>query len=249
MKLGVIGTGLIGASIGLRARAGGSQVVGCDVNADATRAARDRGAIDAVAGRAEIFASCDTIVLATPLKETIAQLRSPDARSTNAHLLLDVASVKAPIVAAAVGVRNFVATHPLAGGERSGPSAASPAMFEDRPWAYVPSGDAASDRRAVAFIASMGAHAFAVDAADHDRRAARTSHVLQLLAWLVTEHFDEGDAALCGPVARELQRIARSDRALWDEIFAANAGNVAREARMLARALDETARRLDDTNE
>jgi len=231
VRVAIVGRGLIGGSVELRARSIGWKVRWHDPGDPQSRP------FDEVVSKAQ------TIVIATPLGATLeilGRLAASDAR-----LIVDVASVKVPVVAAGKGVRGFVATHPMAGKERGGVENADAALFEGRPWAYVPSGDEALDTRARDFIAAMGAAAFAVDAAAHDRALARTSHLPQLLGFVLADRIAELDAGLresaSGPVARELLRISKSDRALWDEILAANAGNVAEEARALAAKLNAIA--------
>lgn len=235
MRLAVIGRGLIGGSIELRARA-----IGWEVRWHDPADAQSRTFEDACA-------NAQAIVVAAPLGATLEVLgRLADSP---AQLIVDVASVKAPVVRAARALRGFVATHPMAGKASGGFANADADLFEGRPWAYVPSGDDALDARARDFIAAMGAAAFAVDAEAHDRALARTSHVPQLLGFALAERIAELESGLresaSGPVARELLRIAGSDRALWDEIFAANGSNVAEEARGLARRLDELAASLE----
>lgn len=231
MRLAIVGRGLIGGSVELRARSIGWKVRWHDPGDPQSRP------FDEVVSKAQ------TIVIAAPLGATLeilGRLAVSDAR-----LIVDAASVKAPVVAAGRGVRGFVATHPMAGKERGGVENADAALFVGRPWAYVPSGDAALDTRARDLIAAMGAVAFAVDAAAHDRALARTSHLPQLLGFALADRIAELDEGLresaSGPVARELLRIAKSDRALWDEILTANAGNVAEEARALATKLNAIA--------
>jgi prephenate dehydrogenase len=247
--LGILGTGLIGASIGLRARSNGTRVFGSDDDPEALKAALDRGAIDAAVATAELMIGCDTLVLAVPPRATIAYLIGLRAVSPHANLIVDVASVKTPILAATSGLRNFVATHPLAGGEGRGPNAADAALFEGRPWAYIPTGDASLDTRARAFIDAMGAKAFAIAADAHDRVVARTSHLPQLLGFLIAARIDDIEASLrdglSGPVARELLRIGASDRRLWQDILHENRVHVAREAREVAAELLEAAAALD----
>jgi prephenate dehydrogenase len=235
VRLAIIGRGLIGGSIELRARSLGWRVRWHDPAVPQTRSFE------------ETIAKAQTIVAAAPLGATLRILER--LAGSDARLVMDVASVKVPVVAAGRGVHGFVATHPMAGKERGGAENADAALFEGRPWAYVPSGDGDADTRARDFIAAMGAIAFAVDADAHDRALARTSHVPQLAGYALAEAIGELDAELresaSGPVARELLRIAKSDRALWDEIFAANAGNVAAEARALAARLVELAASLE----
>lgn len=238
--LGILGTGLIGASIGLRSRAEGRRVLGWDPDDDAVRIALARGALDEGVTRARVLAECETVVVAAPPSATRAALESLRGGDASWSLLLDVASVKASIAKAGRGVTNFVPTHPLAGNEGSGPGAAEAALFEGRTWAYVPSGDEALDARARAFIESAGAQPFACDAARHDRIVAVTSHLPQLVDWRLAELIRAVDPEferLCGPAAREILRLAGSPRALWREIVEENEANVGDALAKLVRAL------------
>ncbi len=238
--IGILGTGLIGTSIGLRARANGERVLGHDAVAAHARQARERGGIDDAVSRETLYERCDVVVISTPPGATCEELRRIAAAGHACSLIADVASVKEPVLRAAAGVRAFVATHPFAGRERSGPGGADAALFEGCWWAYVPTGDRALEARVHAFATSMGAKPFACEAALHDRIVAVTSHLPQLLAWELAERMGEIDAGFeqyCGPAGREVLRLARSSRELWDEIVQANANNVRHEARELARRL------------
>jgi prephenate dehydrogenase len=175
------------------------------------------------------------------LDATLAILeRCACAPAERATLVLDVASVKAPLVPFVGRVRNFVPTHPLAGAESSGAAAARPDLFVERPWAYVPT-DGALDARAVAFIRSMGAHPVALEAELHDRVVALTSHVPQLvstaLAAVLAAEADPALARLHGPGLESMLRLARSRWPMWAPIVAANGGSIANGLRSLAGAL------------
>jgi prephenate dehydrogenase len=246
--IGLFGVGLIGGSIGMRARANGARVLGYDCDAAALAQAHACGAIDAAATEDELSQLADVLVLAAhlePTREKLAALhREYRSRAT---LVMDVASVKVPVVAAARGLANFVATHPLAGSERAGAQAARADLFEGCPWAYVPSGDAQLDRRACEFIASLGGVPFALSAEEHDRGVALTSHLPQLLgvayARLVRDR--AVDERLCGPVARELLRISKMSFAMWRDILRSNARNIDPELRELSAALLSAADALE----
>jgi prephenate dehydrogenase len=235
--VGVVGTGLIGASIGLRAGAGDYTVLGYDASEEALAAALDVGAIERSVSRGELLADADIVVLAVPVDATVGEIgalrESPGIR---AGLVIDVASVKAPIVLAAHGLANFVGTHPMAGSERSGAATARADLFEGKSWLYVPPGNSALEERARSFIESMGANPSAVDAGDHDRIVALASHLPQLLAFAFARRvrlFGEAAEPMCGPVARELLRIANSNPSMWGPIFAANRENIEEELRAL----------------
>jgi prephenate dehydrogenase len=246
--LGIFGVGLIGGSIGLRARRNGVEVLGYDSDLPALEEARAAGAIDAIVTRDELSHRADVLVIAAHLNATLGEIERLQGRGDAVcALVLDVASVKAPVVAAARGLKNFVATHPMAGSERSGVGGARADLFEGRPWAYVPAGDAELDGRACDFITSLGGVPLAIDAKEHDRIVAITSHVPQVFAYCYARLLQEkeGNAErLCGPVARELLRIAKMNPEMWRDIFSANAINVASDLRQLAAELNAAADEL-----
>lgn len=239
MTLGIIGTGMIGASVGLRARRNGTRVLGCDKDDAALVEALDRGAIDERVTRDALLERSSCIVIAAPVEATCAELVR--LRGSGAwELLVDVASVKRPIMKAAAGVHAFVATHPLAGNEGSGPGRAGAEIFQGRAWCFVSSGDEALDARACRLIESLGGCPVAVDAESHDAAVAVTSHLPQMVAWLLAERIAAGGELyerLCGPAGREFLRLGGSSPDLWREILRANADNVAPAGRALARDL------------
>jgi prephenate dehydrogenase len=246
-SLGIVGTGLIGASIGLRAKRNGMRVHGYDGSERALRDAMACGAVDESVALDDLYTRCETVVLAMPPAAIQRELRRLAGKQARWTLLLDVASVKGSIVEAAKGVMRFVATHPLAGNQGSGPAAATGDLFEERSWAYVPSGDRDLDERASDFIRRMGAQPFACDAERHDRIVAATSHLPQLLAWLLAKRMREVDdqyERYCGPAAREVLRLSQSPASLWDEIMRANALPLQAEASALTRALASACERL-----
>ncbi len=271
MTLGIIGTGLIGGSIGMRARENGWRVIGYDAHAPAAEEALACGAIDEAVSRETLDERADVIVIAAHIAGTISELeRMRFSQPHHARLIIDVASVKAPIVQAARGVRNFVATHPMAGRERSGPSAAARDVFDGKTWLYVPTGNRDLDRRAAEFIGALGATPVEIDAGEHDRIVAFTSHLPQVLATLfatrATCHPEvhtkchpevdtkchpevskggRGIEAFFGPVARELMRLSRSSPAMWHDILDANRENICRELRALAAGLTGAADGLE----
>lgn len=246
--IGLFGVGMIGASIAMRARANGARVFGYDCDPAALAQALAAGAIDASAGEDELARRADVMVLAAHLEPTLRKLESLRyERTLRATLVMDVASVKVPVVAAARGVANFVATHPLAGGERAGARAARPDLFEKRSWAYVCSGDGQLDGRACEFIASLGGVPVPVSAEEHDRAVALTSHLPQLVGVCYSRLLRDRnvDQRLCGPVARELLRVSKMSFAMWRDTLRSNAQNIDPELRSLNAALLSAADALE----
>ena len=249
--VGILGTGLIGASVGLRARELGWRVLGCDIDDAAEQAALACGALDEIAPREAIYERCTTIVLAMHVRGTLKEIARMQAhRPARASLVLDVASVKAPIASAAAGLDYFIASHPMAGAERSGAPAARATLFSDRPWLYVRSGSRALNERAVQFIGSLGARPIAIDEQVHDKAVALTSHVPQMMATLFAGRLQEREplenpTPYCGPTALELLRLSRSSIAMWRDIFQANGENVGAELRVLASEFERAADALE----
>ena len=243
--IGILGVGAIGSSVGLRARRSGARVLGADIRDDALSEAMAIGAIDEAVGASHLAACVEMLVIALPLEPTLRELeRLAKVPHLLPALIVDVSAVKVVVARAAEGVERFVGTHPMAGTERSGPAAAREDMFEGRTWALVPSGDQPLDDRARTFIESMGATPFEVSAEDHDRAVALTSHAPQIIAWCLADAIrSEGAVAerLCGPVARELLRIAQMDVEKWRDVLSANADNLKPRLRALASRLDAAA--------
>ncbi len=246
-RLGIIGTGLIGASIGLAAQARGWDVLGYDKDAAAASGALIGDAIDRVAERDEIYAQCSVVAIAAHISGTLEEVAALRGRILHhEQLVIDISSVKAPIAAAADGIAAFVPTHPMAGGERHGPGAARGDLFEGRSWCYVPTADEQRVAKARAFITELGARPVPVDAQEHDAIAALTSHLPQLLAYAFAQCVNERSSqnpelldALCGPVARELLRLGRSSPHMWDEIFTANNQALRAELTRFLAAIDD----------
>lgn len=240
----VVGAGLLGTSIGLACRRAGLEVLLTDVNGEHVRTASGLGA-----GRPR--RASDTpqlVVVAVPPdhlgEEIVAALAAGDA------VVTDVGSVKTqPYRAARAGagpeaLTRYVGSHPMAGSERSGPLAASAALFDGRPWAVTPHDASAPEavRLVDALVGVCGAVAVRLSPAEHDLAVARISHLPHLLAVLVAGRLAEAPAehlALSGQGVRDVTRVAGSDPALWQQIVAANAEAV-------AGLLAEVRRELDD---
>ena len=249
--VGIAGVGLIGASIGFRARQLGSSAVGWDSASEHLACALRGGAIDVQAESLRALADAsDILVLAAPPDATLLHLAELGGRAYRAGLVIDVGSVKTPVARAAAGVQHFVGTHPIAGSERSGPGAARGDLFLGRAWTFD-AGVAVSDAaRASDFIAAMGATPWPVSNDEHDRIVAATSHLPQLLSVALGarlgESLDDRNASiLCGTGVRSMLRLGASSWPLWRPILAQNAAPVAQEVRRLVDVLTSVAADLD----
>ena len=245
----VVGTGLIGASIGLALRARGVDVVISDPSPTAQALASDLGA-----GRiANADDAPDLVVVAAP-PDVVADVVRTELERYPRAIVTDVASVKAgPLESLrhdGSDLSRYVGGHPLAGRERSGAVAARADLFVGRPWVLTPS--AQTTPAALALVrevaVAFGATVTVMDAVEHDEAVAVMSHVPQIAASLVAARLrdvPERAVALAGQGIRDVTRIAASDPALWTQILAGNAAAVARTLRGVHADLTELLRALD----
>ena len=226
----VVGTGLLGASIGLGLSASGAQVLLADVSPTSLALARDLGA-----GTPDAGEPVDLVVVATPPDVTAAVLLDEIKAHPDA-VVTDVASVKAGVLetlrSAGADLRSYVGGHPMAGRERSGAVAARGDLFLGRPWVLSPveDGDPAALATVRRLALALGAVPVVMPAGEHDEAVALVSHVPQVASSLVAarlRHAPDAAVALAGQGLRDVTRIAGSDPALWAQILAANAGPVA----------------------
>ncbi len=224
----VVGTGLLGTSIALACRGAGLEVLLSDTSAENVRTASGLGA-----GRPRTEADRpQLVVVAVPPDHLGAEIARALAASD--AVVTDVGSIKTePLgtVADAPGLGRYVGGHPMAGSERSGPLAASAALFDGRPWAVTPhpGSDPAAVRLVEELVALCGAVPVRLTPQEHDLAVARTSHLPHLLAVLVAGRLADAPAehlALSGQGVRDVTRVAGGDPALWEQIVTGNAAAV-----------------------
>jgi prephenate dehydrogenase len=237
----IVGTGLIGASIGLGLSEHGLVVTGWDPSRDALEVARERGAINRKAvSLAAAVEGADLVVLASPPASVITALKGLD---TNA-LVFDVAAVKVAVEQAAVHLPRFVGTHPMAGRERAGPMHASLGLFRGAAWIVVPGRASSEDLGVVEeIIGWLGGIPTRLTAEEHDDAIAAVSHLPQVIAASLVEHAANsgGRLKLAAGSFRDLTRVALSEPELWVEILTHNQRSVAGQLRELADSLSSTA--------
>jgi hypothetical protein len=141
-KIGIVGLGLIGGSIALKARElwPTSLVIAVD-NKDVLETAMRLHAIDVAAEDLIVLAEADLVVLAAPVKQNIALLAELDEHVRQPAVVTDTGSTKRDIVAAASALPprfTFIGGHPLAGAARGGLDHARPDLFAGRPWLLTP---------------------------------------------------------------------------------------------------------------
>ena len=251
-RVGIVGAGLIGTSIGLAlARRGQSALL---VDDDPGRAAAAAALGAGSAGEWADLAGCDHVVVAVPPGHTPSVISAVGRLNVEASIS-DVASVKSHVLAEVETFsrevsNRFCGGHPIAGRERGGPGAAQPELFDGAAWVVCPSSVSSDGARADAeeLARRCGARTVVVDAATHDAVLAAVSHAPQVVASALAGRLAvAGDPApaLAGQGFRDTTRLADSDPELWAAIAAGNAGPLAAELRAVAEVLAGVAGALD----
>ena len=218
-RAAIIGTGLIGGSIGLALRERGWQVVGTDQDEAVAAEALRRGALDSL-GRPT---DADIVFVATPVGAAAAEARR--ALAEGAGLVTDVGSVKAPIVGA-VNDRRFVGGHPMAGSEQEGVAGARADLFQNAVWVLTPTDDTDDDSlvQIRSVVASLGADVVSLAPERHDALVAVVSHVPHLTAATLMAMADERAEEhqvmlrLAAGGFRDMTRIASGHPGIWPDI-------------------------------
>ena len=236
-KIAVIGIGLVGASLALAVRhhKAASQVVCYDKSQAARDEAGEIGIGDKIADTVEeAVRDADLVVLAVPvgvmgqvMEDIAPHLKAgavvTDTGSTKASVLRDVMPY---LPQEAI----FIAGHPMAGTEFSGPSAGFISLFKDKYWLLVPNG---SERSAVDKLTSLlviiGAIVEEMDVKYHDKVVAITSHLPHLIAYTIVGTAIDLESDLKDDVIRfsasgfrDFTRIAASDPTMWRDVFLNN---------------------------
>ena len=184
-RVGIVGLGLIGGSLGLDLQADGWDVQGLVHRSATAERAKERGLVSDVSTDPACLDGCDLVILALP----IPLLLHPEPSLLEAlpaeAVITDVGSVKQPVLEAWRGRHpRFVASHPMAGTALAGVEAGIKGLFRGRPWIATP--EPKTDPSALAMVQSLalslGSHWFTAAAAQHDQAVALISHMPVLVS-------------------------------------------------------------------
>lgn len=251
MNIVLIGCGLIGGSIVLDLRKAGrvSTVVGIETNQKHLTEAIRSGLIDR-AGSMDDIQQSDVVILATPV-DVALDLISEVMDHLGAHtVVMDVGSTKGKLcnlVDLHAKRNQFVATHPIAGTEFSGPSAAFSGLYREK--IALICGSNKSGKHALDLVQSIyedcGSTIIEMDPIEHDRHLAYVSHLSHVssftlgLTVLDIEKEEKNISLLAGSGFESTVRLAKSSPEMWEPIFLQNSKD-------LKKALDEYILHLQD---
>ncbi|HEX3571693.1 MAG TPA: prephenate dehydrogenase/arogenate dehydrogenase family protein [Acidobacteriaceae bacterium] len=242
----IVGTGLIGASVGLALRENGfdGDIIGTGPTAETLKTAQSMGAIDSWLrnNEADIVApTVDMILLAGPVMSILDWMQRLGPLLDERHLVTDVGSTKVQIVALAEKLYNrpgrasFLPGHPMAGKESGGAALAEAKLFQNAMWLFAPLGGTnapALEAEWRNWLARFGARTMDIAHGRHDEICAWVSHLPQMVATalsaLLEETFAadatgrEEIAAIGGRALREMTRLGASPYSMWRDIAMSN---------------------------
>ena len=207
-------------------------VTGVDMDPAHLDIALSLGMVDRATTELSEVARADLVVLAVPVTVIVSLLPEVARYVKNGCLVTDVGSVKSPILQegdAAFPDGRFVAGHPIAGQERSGPTAARSDLFEGANWIVTPSSLTA--RHAVESVSALwqgvGSAILSMEAEWHDEIFAAVSHLPHLVAYALMDAvlgMPQGDERLkfAAGGLRDYTRVAASHPVMWRDIFLMN---------------------------
>lgn len=239
----IVGTGLIGASIGLALREAGfaGGIVGVDANGGELALAEQRGAIDRAARSPDehdaAIRKADVIVLAVPVLAVLHWMRQIAPTLQEGQLVTDVGSTKAAIGEAAAQQMpgRFLPGHPMAGKESGGAALAEATLFRGATWLFTPLHETTPrEQQWRTWVQRFGAHTLDMEPVAHDRICAWVSHLPQMVSTAMAAMLEDefGDSpelrAIGGRALREMTRLGSSPYSMWRDIAHTNHEPIAR---------------------
>ncbi len=238
MTIGLIGIGLIGGSLGLDLQDRGftDKVLGCSRKIKTSERAKTLGLIDEVVEKDELIQRSDLIILSVPVNVLVDELIYVLDRTSTATVT-DMGSTKRSIIEAVKHHPNrdrFVAAHPMAGTENSGPDAALRGLFDNK--VAIICDQENTDKDAVKMVEDMlntlKMKVRYMSAEEHDMHAAYVSHISHISSFVLSstvldkEKSSKAILDMAGGGFESTVRLAKSSPKMWSQIFEQNANNM-----------------------
>ena len=238
MNVFIIGVGLIGGSFALDVKRefSDSLIFGVDVNVDHLNEAKELGVIDAPATMEELVGA-DVVFVAIPVNKSEQILPEILDKINDSTIVIDAGSTKSNIcevVKNHLRRRNFLAAHPIAGTEFSGPKAALENLFLGKTNIVCEVEKTAFklQEKALEIFAKLGMRIRYMDPVSHDKHIAYVSHLSHISSFMlgktvIEKEKNERDIFdMAGSGFESTVRLAKSSPAMWTPIFKQNRDNV-----------------------
>lgn len=239
MKISIVGVGLLGGSLALQAKEKGlvTKVIGVDNNPDHAAQALQLGIVDEILALEEAAQTTDLVVLATPVNIILQQLPHVLDIISSDTVVMDVGSTKSIICKTVEDHprrRQFVAAHPIAGTENSGPEAAFPGLLKRK--IMILCDREKSSPEAFEKVVNLSNHLEMnlsyMESAEHDRHLAYVSHLSHISSFalgitvLDKEKDEKSIFEMAGSGFSSTVRLAKSSPQMWAPIFTHNTENI-----------------------
>ncbi|MBD2578484.1 prephenate/arogenate dehydrogenase [Oscillatoria sp. FACHB-1406] len=259
MKVGIVGLGLIGGSLGLDLRSRGLEVLGVSRRRSVCEIARDRGAVDEASVDLALLQKADVIFICTPLSAIAPTVQQLIPLVSSNTILTDVGSVKQSIAATCSKLSpNFVGGHPMAGTAEQGIEAAQANLFAGAPYVLTPTETTPATALKVVedLVGLLDARLYICSPARHDRAVAFISHLpLFASAGLIQTCLRESDSEvlqlaqkLASSGFRDTSRIGGGNPELGVAIARHNRLELARSLRQYRQVLDTLIEEIEGEN-
>ena len=238
MKIGIIGLGLIGGSFAIAAKKhiSPSKLFGNDKNLENEKKAIELGLIDEILKKADFF-QMDVILLAIPVDAALDLIDDLLDQINDNTLLIDVGSTKSMIcekVAFHPKRNQFLATHPIAGTEFSGPTAAFDSLFIGKSQILCETNKTRPDLLdwAVNWFKNINMRLREMDPKEHDKHIAYVSHLSHISSFMLGKTVMEKEKDektifdMAGSGFESTVRLAKSSPDMWTPIFKQNQENI-----------------------
>jgi prephenate dehydrogenase len=237
MILGIIGLGLMGGSFALSCKQNYNftKIVGIDHNKEHCKVALELNLIDEIIEFAEL-SKCDVIVISVPICAIICTLEKLSKINLKENVtIIDFGSTKEEIIKKCpANIRkNFIPSHPMAGTEYSGPEAALPNLFENKVMVVCNIQECGKYQvdLALDIYKSIKMNIKIMNAHEHDRHAAFISHMPHIVSYSLTNSVLKQEdknhiITLAAGGFRSMARLAKSNPAMWKDIFESNEKNL-----------------------
>ena len=200
MKLGIIGLGLIGGSLGIDLHSQETQILGVSRRESTCKIAKEKGIVDQASTSLDLLETANIIVICTPLAVIVPTLEQLIPYLQPETIVTDVGSVKTPIVETCSRLwPNFVGGHPMAGTAFQGIEAAQPRLFVDKPYILTPTETTPpqAKQQVETLARSLGSQIYFTTPQAHDRAVAWISHLpVMVSASLISACLQEPETAI-----------------------------------------------------
>lgn len=232
VRVGIVGLGLIGGSLGMALRRiPGVRVAGFDIDPRTVKAAVETGAADMAALSPDAVCGCDFLFVALYPKQAVAFLTAHAGAIRKGATVIDCCGIKLRVARALAPVAKangfwYIGGHPMAGTERSGIRAARADLFDGASFLFTPPDDTPPQtlRRARALVRAAGfGRTVVTTPAHHDRMIAFTSQLPHILACAyVQSPCCREHAGYSAGSYRDVSRVAHLAPELWSDLFLGN---------------------------